>query len=143
MEDYMKIEFPAKSTNESFARSVVGAFATRLDITIEELADIKTAVSEAVTNAVVHAYKGKGGTIEINCQAVKNQIHIEIKDFGCGIKDVEQAMQPLFSGSNDEDRSGMGFTVMDSFMDHLEVISSVGHGTTVRMYKNVGETYEA
>ena len=120
MDNYIKIEFPSISCNEAFARAAAGAFAARLDITVDELADIKTAVSEAVTNAIVHGYSG-----------------------GCGINDVALAMQPLYSGSDDEERSGMGFTVMQSFMDSLSVESEPGVGTTVTMTKRTGEESDA
>ncbi len=138
MENYMKLEFPSKSLNEAFARAAVGVFATQLDLTLDELADIKTAVSEAVTNAIIHGYAGTKGTVEVICQLSNNEITIIIKDTGRGIDDIELAMQPLYSGTDDEDRSGMGFTVMESFMDTLQVDSVVGEGTTVTMTKRVG-----
>lgn len=138
MENYIKVEFPSKSCNEGFARAAAGAFAAQLDITVEELADIKTAVSEAVTNAIVHGYSNVSGVIEMWCRIVGDTIEIDIKDKGCGIADVPLAMQPLYSNSTDEERSGMGFTVMQSFMDTLKVESEVGVGTTVSMSKRVG-----
>ena len=138
MENYMKLEFPSKSQNEGFARSAVGAFATQLDLTCEELADIKTAVSEAVTNAIIHGYADTKGTVEIICRLSGNEIAITVTDHGKGIADIELAMQPLYSGTADEDRSGMGFTVMESFMDSLTVASEIGNGTTVTMTKRVG-----
>ncbi len=138
MENYMKLEFPSKSLNEAFARAAVGVFATQLDLTLDELADIKTAVSEAVTNAIIHGYAGTKGTVEVICQLSNNEITIIIKDTGRGIDDIELAMQPLYSGTDDEDRSGMGFTVMESFMDTLQVDSVIGEGTTVTMTKRVG-----
>ncbi|MBE5041059.1 anti-sigma F factor [Ructibacterium gallinarum] len=142
MENYMKLEFPSKSQNEAFARAAVGAFAAQLDLTCEELADIKTAVSEAVTNAIVHGYPLKRGMVEIECRISGNQIEITVTDQGKGIEDIELAMQPLYSGSPDEDRSGMGFTVMESFMDTLQVQSAVDQGTAVTMTKRIGmDTY--
>lgn len=142
MENYMKLEFPSKSQNEAFARAAVGAFAAQLDLTCEELADIKTAVSEAVTNSIVHGYPLKRGMVEIECRISGNQIEITVTDQGKGIEDIELAMQPLYSGSPDEDRSGMGFTVMESFMDTLQVQSAVDQGTAVTMTKRIGmDTY--
>lgn len=142
MENYMRLEFPSKSRNEAFARAAVGVFASQLDLTVDELADIKTAVSEAVTNAIVHGYADTNGTVAISCQLTNNEISITVTDTGRGIEDIELAMQPLYSGSNDEDRSGMGFTVMESFMDSLRVDSAIGKGTTVTMSKRVGmDTY--
>ncbi len=138
MENYMKLEFPSKSTNEGFARAAVGAFATQLDLTCEELADIKTAVSEAVTNSIVHGYAHRKGVVSVVCRLYDNQIEIRISDNGCGISDIDLAMQPLYSGSPDEDRSGMGFTVMESFMDSLHVESVLNQGTTITMTKRIG-----
>ncbi len=138
MDNYIKIEFPNKSCNEAFARAVAGAFATRLDITVDELADIKTAVSEAVTNAIVHGYKGTVGNVLMICKVYGHTVEITVSDNGCGIEDVALAMQPLYSGSDSDERSGMGFTVMQSFMDTLKVESEVGVGTTVTMSKNIG-----
>lgn len=141
MENYMKLEFPSKSENESFARAAAGAFATQLDISIEELADIKTAVSEAVTNAIVHGYRGIRGTVEMTCKIKGHTIEIVVCDKGHGIEDIALAMQPLYSGSEDEERSGMGFTVMQSFMDTLNVESRLGEGTIVTMTKMVGALF--
>lgn len=138
MENYMKLEFPAKSQNESFARAAVGVFASQLDLTCEELADIKTAVSEAVTNAIIHGYPETKGTVHILCRIINEKFEVTVSDDGCGIEDIELAMQPLYSGVPDEDRSGMGFTVMESFMDTLKVTSEPGCGTTVTMTKNIG-----
>ena len=125
MENYMKLEFPSKSQNEGFARAAVGAFATQLDLTCEELADIKTAVSEAVTNAIVHGYANMKGVVEVVCRISGCEIEVSVSDKGRGIEDIELAMQPLYSGTPDEDRSGMGFTVMESFMDTLQVLSLI------------------
>ncbi len=138
MDNYIKVEFPSMPCNEGFARGVAGAFATQLDITVEELADIKTAVSEAVTNAIVHGYSGTNGIVEMRCRIRGQEIEIDITDKGCGIADIPLAMQPLYSGSAEEERSGMGFTVMQSFMDTLKVVSELGVGTTVSMTKKVG-----
>lgn len=140
MDNYMKLEFPAKSQNEGFARSAVGVFASQLDLTCEELADIKTAVSEAVTNSIVHGYASAKGTVKISCSISGNCFEVSVSDTGCGIEDIELAMQPLYSSTHDEDRSGMGFTVMESFMDTLDVKSQPGCGTTVIMTKNIGIT---
>lgn len=138
MENYMKLEIPSKSCNEAFVRAVISAFAVQLDITVEEMADIKTAVSEAVTNAIVHAYSDFLGTIKIICRVIGNEIEICVEDFGKGISDVKQAMQPLYTENPDGERSGMGFTVMQTFMDALEVKSAVNTGTLVIMRKVIG-----
>ena len=138
MENYMKLEFPAKGQNESFARAAVGVFASQLDLTCEELADIKTAVSEAVTNSIIHGYPERKGIVKISCRIIGKRFEVTVSDSGCGIEDVELAMQPLYSDTPDEDRSGMGFTVMESFMDSLAVDSQPGEGTVVTMTKNIG-----
>ena len=138
MENYMRLEFPSKSRNEAFARTAVGVFAAQLDLTVDELADIKTAVSEAVTNAIVHGYADSKGMVEVICRLTNNEIAITVTDTGTGIENIELAMQPLYSGSDDEDRSGMGFTVMESFMDTLHVDSAPGKGTTVTMTRRIG-----
>ena len=137
MENFIKLEFPAKSINEAFARATVGAFAVQLDITATELADIKTAVSEAVTNSIVHGYINSIGIIYITCKIIGNEIEIIIEDKGVGIENVQLAMQPLFTTNSDGERSGMGFTVMQTFMDNVEVISKSGEGTIVKMKKNI------
>lgn len=142
MDNYIRIEFPSKSCNEAFARAVAGAFASQLDVTVEELADIKTAVSEAVTNAIVHGYSGIRGIVELKCRITGKTIEVTVSDKGRGIADIALAMQPLYSGSEDEERSGMGFTVMQSFMDTLHVDSEVGRGTTVVMTKSVGAFFD-
>lgn len=138
MENYMRLEFPSKSRNEAFARTAVGVFATQLDLTVDELADIKTAVSEAVTNAIVHGYADSKGMVEVICRLTNNEIAITVTDTGTGIENIELAMQPLYSGTDDEDRSGMGFTVMESFMDTLHVDSAPGKGTTITMTRRIG-----
>lgn len=131
------LNIPSKSCNESFARVTVAAFATQLDPTVEEISDIKTSVSEAVTNCSVHAYPDKIGTIYITCEIIKdNTIKIKIRDRGCGIEDVKQAMQPLFT-TGGEERAGLGFAVMESMMDSIRVTSRLGKGTTVTMKKKI------
>ncbi len=131
----MKLEFLSKSSNEAFARVVAAAFASQLDPTIEELADVKTAVSEAVTNAIIHGYENRTGIITMICRQFDKSLEIEISDNGKGIEDIEKARQPLFTSKPDMERSGMGFTVMESFMDKLEIRSKPGEGTTVVLYK--------
>ena len=133
----MSVSFLSCSSNEAFGRSAVAAFVAQLDPTIDELSDIKTAVSEAVTNCIVHAYRNTIGIVYINCKLYDNgKITIKIRDKGCGIKDVAQAMQPLFTTSDDE-RAGLGFAVMESFMDKLKVSSTPGRGTSVLMHKTI------
>lgn len=136
-ENQMKLEFISKSDNESFARIAVAAFAAQLDPTIEELADIKTAVSEAVTNSIIHGYEEKEGIVKIECKLFANSIEIEISDNGKGIEDIEQAMQALYTSKPELERSGMGFTIMESFMDEVKVESVLGIGTKVTMKKMV------
>ena len=133
--NYIKLEFPSRSSNEAFARTAAAAFAAQLDPTLEELGDIKTAVSEAVTNSIVHAYPDSIGRIAMRLRIIKGStLEISVRDWGAGIADVEQAMTPLFS-TGGEERSGMGFTIMGSFMDKLKVRSSPGRGTTVTMQR--------
>ena len=134
--NYIKIEFPSRSSNEGFARACVAAFAVQLDPTLDELGDIKTAVSEAVTNAIVHAYPDELGTIWLRAAVNGDKLTVTVKDKGCGIADVKQAMEPLFT-TGGEERSGMGFTIMDSFMDTVRVRSQPGKGTTVTMSRRV------
>ena len=131
----MKLEFSSRSANEAFARISVAAFASQLDPTIEELADIKTSVSEAVTNSIIHAYNGKDGIIKIHSRLYENEIEIEVIDTGSGIENVEEARAPLFTKKSSLERSGMGFTIMENFMDELKVESVVGLGTKVYMKK--------
>lgn len=133
----MKLEFLSKSSNEAFARITVAAFAAQLDPTIEELADIKTAVSEAVTNAIIHGYEEKKGIVKIRCQIIDEELIIEISDNGQGIEDIELAKQPLYTTKPNLERSGMGFTIMESFMDEVEIESIVGMGTKVTMKKKI------
>ena len=136
-ENYMILEFPSKSCNEAFARSAVSCFAAQLDPTVEELGDIRTAVSEAVTNAIVHGYPDELGTISMRCRILKdNVLDIVIKDRGAGIPDVEQARRPMFT-TGGADRSGMGFTIMESFMTNFELSSEPGKGTTVHMRRRL------
>jgi stage II sporulation protein AB (anti-sigma F factor) len=133
----MELKILSLSENESFARVVVGAFAAQLNPTLEEIADIKTAVSEAVTNCIIHAYDGLTGEILVKAALNENFITVEVTDFGKGIEDVEKARQPFYSTAGDADRSGMGFTVMETFMDEVNVISAIGKGTTVIMRKSI------
>ncbi len=133
-----KIQFLSLSVNEAFARSAAAAFASQCDPTVQEISEIKTAVSEAVTNAIVHGYRNTVGTVEMTLRRYSGDvIYISVKDKGSGIENIEQAMTPLFTTAADEERSGLGFSVMDSFMDRLRVKSSVGRGTTVTMEKKL------
>lgn len=134
----MYLEIDSCSENESFAGVAVAAFCTRLDPVLEEIEDIKTAVSEAVTNAVIHGYEGGEGTIIIETTITGNEVEIKIQDKGCGIENIEQAKEPLFTTRPEEERSGMGFSFMEIFMDNLEVISEKNKGTTVIMKKIIG-----
>ncbi len=135
--NYIKLEFPSKSVNEGYARSAIAAFAAQLDPTMEELGDIRTAVSEAVTNAIVHAYPDEIGTIWLRARILEeDKLEIMVKDRGRGIPDLQQAMEPLFT-TGGEERSGMGFTIMESFTDRLKVRSSPGRGTTVTMVRRI------
>ena len=136
-ENYMILEFPSKSCNEAFARSAVACFAAQMDPTLEELGDIRTAVSEAVTNCIVHAYPDGLGLISLRCRMLKdNVLDIVIKDRGVGIPDIDQARRPAYT-SGGADRSGMGFTIMESFMNDLEISSKAGKGTTVHMRRKL------
>ena len=136
-ENEMKLEFSSKSNNEAFARIAVAAFASQLDPTIEELADIKTAVSEAVTNSIIHGYEDKEGKVKIECKLLENTIYIEVSDMGKGIENVEMARKPLYTSKPNLERSGMGFTIMESFMDEMHVESIMGLGTKVTMKKKI------
>ena len=136
-ENYMVLDFPSKSVNEAFARSAVACFAAQLDPTMEELGDIRTAVSEAVTNCIVHAYPDGFGMITVRCRILKdNTLDIVIKDRGVGIRDLDQARKPMFTTGGSE-RSGMGFTIMESFMTSFSVISEPEKGTTVHMRRRI------
>ena len=133
----MRLEFPSRSANEGFARAAVAAFASQLDMTLTELGDVKTAVSEAVTNCIVHAYPDMIGTVHMRVRIVDPEtLEIQVKDKGRGIEDVERAREPLFT-TGGEDRSGMGFTIMESFMDEVKVRSKPGAGTAVTMRKKI------
>jgi stage II sporulation protein AB (anti-sigma F factor) len=134
----MKLVIESNSQNEAFARTVVAAYITRLDPTLEELADVKTAVSEAVTNSILHGYNNGEGTIEILCQIQGKEVQIEIIDYGVGIADIEKAMEPLYTTKPEWERSGMGFAFMEAFMDKLSVYSQVGKGTRVKLCKQIG-----
>ena len=135
--NYMILEFPSKSSNEAFARSAVACFAAQMDPTLEELGDIRTAVSEAVTNCIVHAYPNELGIIMVRCRILKdNVLDVVVKDKGVGIPDIEQAKRPMFT-TGGSDRSGMGFTIMESFMTSFDITSEPGRGTTVHMRRKI------
>lgn len=139
-----RVEFMSLGQNEAFSRAIVANFANQIDMTVEDLADIKTSVSEAVTNAIVHGYRGTIGCIELFCRIYKNKkeyiLEIIIKDNGKGIKDIEKAREPLWTSAKEEERSGMGFTVMETFMDTVAVSSNIGRGTTVTLRKKFAIT---
>ena len=134
-ENEMKLEFISKSNNEAFARISVAAFAAQLDPTVEELADIKTAVSEAVTNSIIHGYEDTEGIVKVSCKIIRNSIVVEVSDNGKGIENVEEARKPLYTSKPDLERSGMGFTIMESFMDEIKIESILGIGTKITMKK--------
>ncbi len=136
-ENEMKLEFISKSVNEAFARISIAAFASQLDPTIEELADIKTAVSEAVTNCIIHGYEDKQGIVKIISKIKENKIIIEISDQGKGIENIDVAKEPLYTTKPNLERSGMGFTIMESFMDKIQIESIVGLGTKITMEKEI------
>ena len=133
----MRLEFKSKSINESFARITVAAFVSSLDPTIEELSDIKTAVSEAVTNSIIHGYKDSDGIVKVNSKIRDNNVLIEVIDNGQGIENVEEARKPLYTSKEGEERSGMGFTIRESFMDRVEIEAVIGVGTKVIMEKEI------
>ena len=135
----MKINFESRSCNESFARSAVASFVSVLDPNVEELSDIKTAVSEAVTNSIIHGYENKDGMIHINCKLHDKTLDVEIVDYGKGIENIDIAKQPLYTSKPELDRSGMGFTIMESFMDEIRIESILGMGTKILMKKRIGE----
>ena len=138
MDNYMKLEFDASSSNESFARVSIAAFAARLDPTLEEISDIKTALSEAVTNAIIHGYENiADGIVWVECKITGESVEIKVIDKGRGIENVEKAMEPLYTSHPEMERSGMGFTVMETFMDSVEVDTKVGEGTCVKMVKRI------
>ena len=134
----MELIFDSRSSNESFARVTVAAFMTSLNPTVEEVSDVKTAVSEAVTNAIIHGYENEVHNITIRCRTQEKTLYLEVEDQGRGIEDVEQAMEPLFTTKPEQDRSGMGFAFMEAFMDEIQVESEVDKGTTVHMKKKIG-----
>ena len=136
-ENEMKLEFVSKSNNEAFARISVAAFVASLDPTIEELSDIKTAVSEAVTNSIIHGYEDTEGIVKVNCKIIESLIIIEVSDNGKGIENIEEARKPLYTSKPNLERSGMGFTIMESFMDEVRVESIVGMGTKISMKKTI------
>lgn len=137
MENRVKLEILSKSANEAFARIAVAAFVSQIDPTIEELADIKTAVSEAVTNSIIHGYEEKEGIIYITCTLKNREVTIEVKDNGIGIENIEIAKEPLYTSKPELERSGMGFTIMESFMDEVKIESIIGMGTKVTMKKTI------
>ena len=136
--NHMQIEFDGISENEQLARLAVAAFITPLNPTLEEMADVKTAISEAVTNAIIHGYEREEGKVCIRCRLQGDLLEVEVEDWGKGITDVEQAMEPMYTSKPQDDRSGMGFSFMEAFMDELEVSSIVGSGTIVSMKKKLG-----
>ena len=137
MKNEMKLEFLSKSANESFARIAVAAFVSQLDPTIEEIADIKTSVSEAVTNSIIHAYPDSEGIIKIHSKLYENEVEIEISDTGVGIENINEAREPLYTTKSNLERSGMGFTIMENFMDSLKIESIVDIGTKITMKKKI------
>lgn len=138
MKNEMKLEFDALSENEGFARVAVAAFVSSLNPTLEEVSDIKTAISEAVTNSIIHGYGGEKGKVYIECDIDRDVLHIAVKDAGVGIENIEKAMEPLFTTKPELERSGMGFAFMEAFMDDLEVVSAPNKGTAVFMKKKLG-----
>lgn len=137
MENKIKIELMSKSSNEAFARIAIAAFVSQLDPTIEEIADIKTAVSEAVTNCIIHAYEEKKGIIYITCTLKNREVVIEVEDNGIGIENIDMAKEPLYTSKPELERSGMGFTIISSFMDDMKIESTLGMGTKVTMRKTI------
>ena len=137
MNNYLKMQIPAIGENEAFARNTLSSFILPLSPTIEEISDLKTAISEAVTNCVVHAYENEGGIISISANINKNTLTVTISDTGKGIEDIEMARTPMYTSGGDE-RSGMGFTIMETFMDSVEIVSNLGQGTSVTMTKQFG-----
>lgn len=138
-EDFMRLIIQPKSENESFARATVAAFASRMNLTLEEISDIQTAVSEAVTNSVVHGYKDKKGEIEIIVIIENNTLTIKINDFGVGIRNIKLARKPFYTTVPEGERSGMGFTIMEAFMDEVSVISQIDVGTRVTLTKEISQ----
>ena len=142
MKQQIRLEFDSIPSNESFARVVVAAFLTRLNPTMEEVADIKTAISEAVTNAIIHGYRNEVHKIEIRAEVEEDLLTVSVQDFGVGIEDIGKAMEPLYTTRRDLERSGMGFVFMEAFMDTINVESRPGMGTKVTMTKKIGRRYE-
>ena len=142
MKNEMQVEFDAKSVNEGFARVTVAAFLTQLDPTLDEIADVKTAVSEAVTNAIIHGYEGGEGKVCVSCRLNGNQAVITVEDEGVGLEDVKKAMEPFYTTKPELERSGMGFAFMEAFMDEMQVESASGIGTKVIMTKKIGAKEE-
>lgn len=142
MKQEMKLEIDSIPSNESFARVVVAAFLTRLNPTMEEVADVKTAISEAVTNAIIHGYRGEVHKMILEASVEGELFTVSIEDFGVGMEDVERAMQPLYTTRRDLERSGMGFVFMEAFMDTIHVVSEKGKGTKVTMTKRIGRRFE-
>ena len=142
MDNFIKISLKSTGENEGLARVIIANFISFANPTVEEICDIKTAVSEAVTNCIVHGYNNKDGIINITAKLRNKEVYIEIEDFGAGISDVDKAREPLFTTQPESERSGMGFTVMEAFMDYVEVISQVGYGTKVIMKKVIGAENE-
>ena len=138
MKNHMRLEFDSISENEAFARVTVAAFAAQINPTLEEIADIKTAVSEAVTNAIIHGYEGNVHTIILEAELDDKELTVEVVDKGVGIADVEKAMEPMYTTRPELERSGMGFLFMEAFMDEVQVFSRPGEGTLVRMKKKLG-----
>jgi stage II sporulation protein AB (anti-sigma F factor) len=139
MDNEIRIEFDAVSDNEGLARVVIAAFMSRLNPTLDEIDDVKTSVSEAVTNAVIHGYEDKGGKVVMTARIAGSELEVCISDSGKGIEDIEKAREPLFTTGDDNERTGMGFYFMETFMDEVDIESVIGNGTTVRMKKIIGK----
>ena len=142
MNNYMSIRFKSVSENEALARNCIASFVSPLEPTMEDMADIRTSISEAVTNCIVHGYDGKIGMVEMSAYTEGKKLTIKITDRGCGIHNIDKARQPLYTSKPETERSGMGFTIMESFMDSVKIISKEGKGTTVIMMKNIRENTE-
>lgn len=139
MKNHMQLEFDAKSVNEGFARVAVAAFLTQLNPTLDEVADVKTAVSEAVTNAIIHGYEQQGGRVFLACTLENDTATVVVEDQGIGMEDVQKAMEPFYTTKPEMERSGMGFAFMEAFMDSMQVESKPGRGTKVTMLKKIGQ----
>lgn len=138
VDNYLKLQFPSRSENESLARVAVASFVTQLDPTMEELTELKTAVSEAVTNAIIHGYEEQAGEVYVECALYGRTVRIVIEDKGIGIVDIDEARQPMYTSRPELERSGMGMTIMESFVDHMEIESRIGSGTRVTLVKTFG-----